>query len=839
MSRPPRPLFRRSTTGDGAAFDSHRQFLPIEFAQMVALEHVLAQAEARLGVTEEEGDFAHTLMELSALVAHTLGLYQNLYAREAYLGTAATAKSLVLHARRLAYEPDQGLAASGYAILTIGPGLEGKLPAGFALASSPRGEVKAQTFETLKDLAVDARRNGALPVQRTRPAHLVFTGRRASFRLAGTGLNLAVGERGILARDSDNIWAPVTIIALDEAADATTVEVELMASSSSLASTTQDLAAADGSPLFRFLALPRARMERFGRNADPTQFPPGQLNAAGAYPSSPTGTPNPDFGYSVTLDDGSSAVEADDVYLNASLEPNLVSHLVIARNDDDLQAVKVTAQGAVSVAFRRGQKITFKELVVVSGTPKTQDASQLLETAITGTVAYLRLESADGASANRSSVALQTPMWGDWAFEAAILAREPNPALAAAPLELEADFGDFRPGDLAVFGTLDGSFHQVVEVQSLNSNGSPTTLLSWVDRTPAPAGGWTLDNLRVFGNVARLTHGETVEEVLGGSDGVTPFQKFELKKAPLTQVPGADGGEPAIVVRVNEVAWTRVDDFFHSGSEDRHYRLEADENQQVSVIFGNGRNGAIPPSGRKHIRAAYRQGLGAAGNVVTGAASRIKKAHPLIERAANPAPIVGGAGPAGLRDLQRQATRFIRTFDRAVSLRDHADVALLYPGVARAAARFTGAGIEVIVANASGDAPSLPDVEKYLNARRDSTLPMKVREAEIVDLFLTLALRHDPAYLTETVKLAVVDALVGADPRSPGMFTFAARDFGQAAHLSEVYNRVAAVPGVSFVDVTQFHIADASSVKDVLRVDAHQWLRLRAENLSLSLSPEV
>lgn len=809
MSRPPRPLFRTSTSGDGSAFAANRQFLPVEFAEMVQLERALAESESRLGVTDAEGDFAYTLMELSALVAHTLGLYQNLYAREAYLGTAETARSLVLHSRRLAYEPDQGLAASGYAVLTVGKGLKGKLPARFALATSPRGEVKAQTLETLDELDVDAARNEALPVERTRPAHMSFSDSRGSFRLEGTGLSLAVGEYGILVRDSDDTGEPVSIVSLvpDDTAGETRVEVELLR--------TPTTTFWDGSPTFRFLAMPKERLHRFGWNADPVRFPPANLNSLASY-AAPTGTDvTTSFGYAVTLDSGDDS--ANYIYLSTSIKQNFLSKLVIVRLNAEIAVCRVAAQGIASVAFRRGQ-------VLATG--------GVVEAQISDAVTYVEL----GSTINRSTVALQSPVYADWQFEASILSTEPNPDAVTARLEVDADFGDFRPGSAVAFETLDGTFSQVVEIQSLTITPNGTTEINWVELTDPPPFGWMLDNIRILGNVSRVTHGETQEEVLGGSDGVTPFQRFELKHAPLTQVPGADGGEPAIEVRVNEVAWTRVEDFFGSGPEDRHYRLEFDEDQKISVIFGNGRKGAIPPSGKKHIRAVYRRGLGVNGNAGAGAAARIKKAHPLIERASNPTPILGGADPARLNDLGRQATRSIRTFDRAVSIQDHADLALLFPGVARAGARPTGGGgIEVIVATAEGAEPPLGSVERFLNARRDTMLPMEVLGPEAVDIFLDLAIEHDPAYLTENVKRAVQDALFGDDADAPGMFTFPARNFGQAAHLSEVYDRVADVRGVAFVDVTRFRLEDLAGVFDVLQVNARQWLRLPAAHLALSI----
>lgn len=843
MSRPPRPLFRVSTSGDGSAFAATRQFLPVEFTRLVELERELAEVESQLGVTEEEGNFAYTLMELSALVAHALGLYQNLYARETYLGTAETTRSLVLHARRLAHEPDQGLAASGYAVLTVGKGLKGRLPAGFALASSPRGEVKAQTFETLDDLEVDAARNEALPVGRRRPAYLAFVGSRASFRLAGTGLNLVVGGYGILVRDSDNTWEPAAIVSLSEseALSETTIAVELLASASVFIDSSQPLSASDGSPTFRFLAMPKEQLRRFGWNADPIQFPPSNVGSAGAYPNDPLNTvADPDYGYTVTLESGTGH-RNNDVYLATVTEANLLSQLAVARRNGVFQALRVVEQGTASVAFRRGKKLTFDVGIIdENGNPDTEEKTELLETQITGTVTYLRMETSSGNVISRSSLAPQSPIHADWQFEAPVLSTEPNPAPATAPLEVDADYGDFRPGGVVIFETLDGTFSQAVQVQSLTVTPTGSTELRWVPLTDPPASDWTLDNIRVYGNVAQVTHGETEEEILGGSDGVTPFQRFELKKAPLTQVPGADGGEPAIDVRVNDVAWTRVDDFFFSGPADRHYRLEFDENQKASVIFGNGRNGAIPPSGKKHIRAEYRRGLGVLGNADARAVSRIKKAHPLIDRAVNPTAILGGADAAGLNDLKRQATRFIRTFDRAVSIQDHADLALLFPGVARAAARPTGGGgIEVIVATAEGGEPPLAKVEAFLNARRDTALLLAVRVSLAVDVFLGLVLEHDPAFLTENVKRAVQNALLGGDPLVPGLFTLQGRDFGQAAHLSEVYDRVAEVEGVTFIDITQFRLENLAGVSDVLQVDARQWLRLQAANLSISITPET
>ena len=350
---------------------------------------------------------------------------------------------------------------------------------------------------------------------------------------------------------------------------------------------------------------------------------------------------------------------------------------------------------------------------------------------------------------------------------------------------------------------------------------------------------WPLGEFKILGNVARISHGESSEEILGSSDGVTPYLNYPIKKAPVTQVPGADGGEPALEVRVDGVAWTRVDDFHALGPEDRVYRVEIDEHQEMTVIFGGEGRGAIPPSGDRNITVNYRVNLGTDGNAAKARVSRIPKSTPVLEQAVNLTPIAGGAEPAAVEDIRMQATRFIRTFDRAVSVPDHADLALLFPGVARAAARWIdGKGIELVVATAAGDPVEATDaLRAFMDMRRDTTVVLQIVEPQAVDIALNLDIEVDPAYLNEIVKLDVQDVLygeAGAGNGRPGAFTFAARDFGQAAFVSEIYETVAKVEGVARATVTRFDLVPDTDVSDTIAATPRQWLRLKPENCAIA-----
>jgi predicted phage baseplate assembly protein len=327
-----------------------------------------------------------------------------------------------------------------------------------------------------------------------------------------------------------------------------------------------------------------------------------------------------------------------------------------------------------------------------------------------------------------------------------------------------------------------------------------------------------------------------VRETLGGSDGVTTFQRFALKEAPVTMLTGPAGGEPALEVRVGDVRWTRVVDLAQSGPDDRHYRSETDDRGVTTIVFGDGINGAVPPPGSKNVTASYRVGLGPQADAGRGRVSRIRRAHPLLARVFNPTPVVGGTAPAGTDDTRSQATRFIRTFGRAVSVSDLADLALTIPGVARSAARWEqGSGAIVVVATAAGDTPpALDAIRAFLDARRDVTVPLRLRGPSPHDLRVTVEIEADPAYLAEAVKSSVRTSLHGSGA-TPGMFTFSARGLGQPAYLSEVYQRVDALPGVLGVQVLAFASLTESGVADVIPADVDEWLRLRANDLTVTV----
>ena len=835
MSRPPHPHPAASTGREQRGDLAHLDYLPLEYADLLALQEELAVT--RLGRPQqtdrdvEEADVGRTLMELSALVGHVLSAYQRHYAGEAYISTARAQSSLVRHAHRLAYDPDPGLAASGYVVLFTKDDVGGAVAAGLPLASVPLGEIKAQDYETRDDLLVDASLNELVPLGAERD--VVVSAAATELRLAGVGHRLEAGDTVALVGPHWRGFVVEETIE-DAAAGATTVRLDRAVAQEIR------MAEADEPPVL--LARPALRLRPFGDSADPALYLPAAVKAATG--TKPTGTTFPKHWYEVARADGGS-YHASDVYLSEQAAQPLVGEYVLRSTGASTAVLRVTAEIAAAVTLHREAQVTFPTTTVTTSTvdgvvttattPAT--GTQTVASHVSGTVTAIRVAGPDGVALARSAQPLPAEWLADWAVTAPLAATEPNPAQVGESLELPGLLPGLTPGRPLVFSDRAEVVVQVVAIRRAELDESAGVTRIWWDAvTPAPETGWRLDDLKLFGNVARVSHGRTVEETLGGSDGVTAFQRFALRESPLTVLPDVAGGEPELEVRVDGVLWERVRDFAESNPDDRHYRSVTDAAFVTSVLFGDGRNGAVPPSGKENISAVYRVGLGRTGDVEPRRLSRLKRAHPLLDRVVNVTPVHGGAEPADAEAIRSQSGRWIRTFDRAVSISDLADLALTMPGIARAASRWDQArGAVLVVATATGDAPpALDAVRAFLDARRDVSVALTLAGPEPRAVRVTVAVEPDPAYLVEAVKDDLRAALHGDDEDAPGLFTFAARDLGQPAFLSELYARLEAVPGVVGVRLERFEADGTEPVAQVIEADVDEWLRLAPNDLTLT-----
>ncbi|MCX4970485.1 putative baseplate assembly protein [Streptomyces sp. NBC_00654] len=179
-----------------------------------------------------------------------------------------------------------------------------------------------------------------------------------------------------------------------------------------------------------------------------------------------------------------------------------------------------------------------------------------------------------------------------------------------------------------------------------------------------------------IGATVAAEHAETVaDEVLGAAEGV-PGQVFTLARPPVVpgefvvEVSGPAGGDGV-------TRWTRVDDFAHSGPEDRHVTLDPNSGR---VEFGPAvreRDGGIryygdvPDKGAVVRVRSYRTGGGLRGNVARSTLRVLRSAIPYVARVENRRPALGGVDGESVESARVRGPMTLRTLHRAVVPHDY------------------------------------------------------------------------------------------------------------------------------------------------------------------------
>ncbi len=754
-------------------------------------------------LTREGDDFTIGLIDAFACAADVLTFYQERIANENYLRTATEGVSLQELGRLIGYRPRPGLAAETWLAFTLetpplppanlapepgafvtGVPAASPLAAGLKVTSVPGPGELPQTFETVEALA-DARPpwNAA----RAWTTETVVPQAGATFTwLAGVRNSLKVGD-ALLFVDPAFIASPsahnehwdfriVSAVLVDAANDRTRVDWLR-----GLGSVTPPMAPA-AMPLVFAL---RRRAGVFGNNAPlwasmPTIFkdvyPGGGKDGAGNYPGEWPG---------YTASGVAPAATTGHVDLDAIVgDAGAGSLLVLAKGDFN--------------RAQQGDAGTYVEAYVVRGTSEVSRAAFALSAKVT----RLEIEGQNYAT-EFYGAPRETSVYA--ASEALAFTAHPVTTPVAQdqlPLELPAD--GLLPGRRLIVRGTAGDGTAVVHPATIKAvvAGGARCTLTITPPLPAPL---QRASVVVHLNVVLATHGETVAQVLGSGVAAQPFQRFALQQLPLTYRAAAtdSGARAELTLRVGDVQWTERPTLFGAAPGERAYTLQTDAAGGLSVQFGDGLRGARLPAGQNNIRASYRKGLGAAGNVRGDTLTQLASRPLGLKGVSNPLPASGGTDPEGADDARASMPLGTRTLGRVVSLPDYEDCARAWPGIAKAQAAVLalagGRSIVVAVAAPAGQplddsSPVWTSLLAALKASGDPLVAVQLVPAQLSTFSVGLKVRCDPAYDAQAVLAAVEAALRSA-------FGFAARDLGQPVQPSEVIAIAQAVEGVVAVDL--------------------------------------
>ena len=347
----------------------------------------------------------------------------------------------------------------------------------------------------------------------------------------------------------------------------------------------------------------------------------------------------------------------------------------------------------------------------------------------------------------------------------------------------------------------------------------------------APLGSTYADlaNTTVRGNALSATHGRSRTQTSTGTG--LAAQSVALDFAPLTYVSDAGGtSRSTLQVLVREdparppVVWQEVEDFIESGPASRTYRTTRANDGFVTVRFGDGRQGRVPPALPaipENVVVRYRTGIGDAGLVAADTLTHFDVSiDPNVLSITNPLPSSDAREPEGIGEAKLRGPRQIRVLDRAVIPSDYEELllrgvtsggGLLRPLHARARFNFTGSWTTVVVSvDMPGHAPlSAADrivLEDALVDRKLAGYDVQVNTARYAPLHIGLLVRVRPGAFARDVRQAVEDALAGTArvPDATPFFGASRFGFGDPVHLSDLYSVVMAVEGVESLTVIHF-----------------------------------
>jgi hypothetical protein len=310
-------------------------------------------------------------------------------------------------------------------------------------------------------------------------------------------------------------------------------------------------------------------------------------------------------------------------------------------------------------------------------------------------------------------------------------------------------------------------------------------------------------------------------ELLGTSTGAQ-LQTFNLANNPVVTgsitvylqnpaYPGTSGVDPIL-------PWVLVPSLQQANSNSLSYSISTDATGVVTVQFGDGINGAIPPAGL-NIYASYLVGGGTIGNLAANQIVDI--ASPILGiNVVGSSATTGGTNAETIDQIRVNAPLAFTTQQRAVTLADYGNLAMSLAAVSQAnAVANTYTNITVYLTATGNTTPTqaiLDQVAQFLQPLSLAGTVVSTAAAHIVPVNVgstgsPVLIGCSSRYSPTSIQILATQAIQNLF--APSNVTLAGR-----VSLSSVYSALYNIPGVQYVQIPLFVRSDAtqSGAADIL-----------------------
>lgn len=813
----------------------------------------------------DDGSAATAFIDLAAVILDNLSFYQERWMNENFLGTAKERRSLLEMANGIGYRTSPGVAAATHLAfdVEIAPGMPDtvEVPEGVQVQNIPLPGELPQFFETVQ--AIEALPDwNQFTAKQTRPQEWIDG--KTDLTVVGTGLNLPLGSRLLIlfAPRAEEDWTSVEIAKVSEDYDRKVTVFEFSHPMTGPSGTVAPgypkvycfsvEARPFGANATDWRTLPESSKLAYLGLGDDGTIPPENLyewpnfvihlpaNSSSRFDalhliSELSGGPTfPTTSLESIVEDGGGSgsggseeeAEADGPILyfgesaplditrfntyrfsTLSLDQEYKDILdgSLAVLDDPVGMTVIEVDGVETIS-RSAFALSGKSTIITADADQLEDYRETVRS-LTVLAASKELEIAEEAD---DSVVVGT------AFRLPVTV----PELPVGRV-LSIEGVDANTGEMV---------SQIVTVKSLTEHpDEPAWILELDEELDHD---YVRDRVILRGNIAPATHGQTHVELLGHGDARQSWVKHALKQAPLTYLSSATdprGIESTLELEIDGVSWQESDFFYQAGPEDEIFTAVQTDAGETIVTTGDGRTGRRPATGVNNLKAKYRSGLGAAGNLDPGTLTNLMSRPLGLANVHHPVPARGGEDPETRDGARDNAPLTVKTLGRLVSLRDYADFAKAFAGIAKAESVWGRFGLEqgILVTIAGADGAHVPDDSKLgenfrdaLNRYRDPTVPVRILNHVPLALKVRATIYFDDRYNAEDVLAAVTKLLAGA-------YDFANRRLGESVTSAALLELLHGIESVVGIDLDELHRSDLPATRETRipasagRVDRH------------------
>ncbi|SAL04862.1 hypothetical protein AWB78_07168 [Caballeronia calidae] len=771
--------------------------------------------------TRASDDPAIALLDAWAVAGDVLSFYAERIANEVYLGTALERGSIRALARLLDYELRPGKAAETWIAFTLedAPGAPDAvpIPQGVRINSIPGPGEQMIAFETVEAMEAHPWLNAMRP-QTTRMQSVDDVEAAKSVLVQGLLSDVRKGDWLLVVHGSDQNLKRVETVDPDNAAKTTRIDHETQPTFFPVVLLAQALL-----PPNAFVANPFGISRPFFQSEiDKVLRPQRAFEASLAqrrvtpkllrqhlFERTPAPLPGKDGVYRFRARAaifGHNTPAADD---GASQIPD-ISHATASLSMMTLDQEYAELRPGTYIAFVNGGMVHVAEVRSV----RTLTAQRGRLTSRTSRVGFFPALSSGWNSVSTAEVVVLLDT------ERLPLARLPVTAVVeGASLLLDAYYPELTEGRPVA---VSGEREDLTGIEQISVHTIATITLedglTRIDLKSALPWALKRGTVRINANLAKATHGERGGQPIGHGDASKPGQRFRLPVIPLTHLAAQTltGVAPVLDVVIDGVRWMGVGSLREAGPLDRVYSLSYQEDGSVDVCTGDGLNGRRVPTGVNNVVASWRKGLGSAGMVRAGQLSLLADKPQGVRSAANPLAPEGAVDGQCADDARKAAPLSVLTLGRIVALRDYADFAASFAGIAKAHAAWIWSGssraVFLTVAGVSGAPVPEGDLVKLRNligGISDPATGLTIAHFRPTWFRLEAGIALVPGYFPDAVFPRVEQVL-------RDRFGFAARALGQPVAKSEVISAMQAVDGVDWIDVDAFYRGDTPANRDLL-----------------------